>query len=336
MSITSSQLAKMCNVSRATVDRALKGKPGIHPDTRKRILAAASANNYTVNTLASSLSTGRTHSVGVVILNLTGQYYSAMVNAMQRKLWEYGLMSYICLSEYDKERERVLIESLLARKVDGLILLPIHTEREFCNMLKSAGVPVVTVSNRLYDLPYVGGDDRTAVYQAMCHYAMHGFDTVHFVCPPLAYRATENIYAQAERAQGYQLYRQNNPGMTGELIIGEDYLDQVRNLLRSGTSKPGIFCSSDVYMLQILRMLSEEGWDMEEKCALMGFDGSEVLSYLPRRPASILYPAQAIGETSATLLHDLMSGSAVNRQQLLPCPLLPGNATFPEVDWQNS
>ena len=113
--------------------------------------------------------------------------------------------------------------------------------------------------------------------------------------------------------------------MRGELISSADYLDRIESILSDSPEKPGIFCSSDLFMLSIRKRIVDLGWDPSSCCRLMGFDGIEFLDQLSQRPASIFYPAEAIGEAAARTLDEMIHGRPVEQQRLLPCPLIAEN-----------
>lgn len=325
MPITAAEIAKICNVSRTTVDRALKNKSGISPETRERICAIAKQYDYRPNYLASSLSTGRTFTIGVIVFDLYNQHFAELVNGIEQYFSNLGVHTYICISHKDKEREKSLIQTLADRKVDGILLVPINYSAEFCKSLHDLAVPLVCVSNQLPGFPCVSGDNQGGVYAGMEDFYRRNYRTVHFVCPPLRYKNTENIHAQESRAAGYLSFMEAHPDMKGELITGADYADRAIELILNAPEPPGIFCSSDLFMLDIRRRIIDMGLDIESCCALMGVDGLWMLEHLTRRPPTISYPAEMIGRTAAKMLDDLINGRPADPEILVPCTLLPGN-----------
>lgn len=329
MPITAAEIAKMCNVSRTTVDRALKNKPGISDETRRRILDLARQYEYRPNYLASSLSTGRTKAVGIIVFDLYNQHFAYMVSAVERYFAQKGIFTYICLSEKNQRREWDLIDSLIDRQVDGILLVPINSSPEFIAHLHSLNLPIVAASNRLEGFPFVSGDNAAAARSGMEDFYARGYRTVYFVCPPLRRIGTENLFAQEERVKGYLEFMQAHEEMRGELITCSGYLDYIEALLRDAPEKPGVFCSSDLFTLSIQKRILERHWDLSSRCGLMGFDGLEFLSHLAQRPSSIFYPAESIGEASARMLDDLIHGRPTSQEVLLPCPLMPGSIEPP-------
>lgn len=326
MPITAAEIARMCHVSRTTVDRALKDKAGISPQTRARILKIAEEYDYRPNYLASSLSTGRTRSVGVIVFDLYNQHFSYLVNAVERYFSQRGIFTYICISNKDPNREREILRMLIDRQVDGILLVPIQDGEAFSAELRALNIDVIAVSNRLPGLPFVSGDNFDGAYQCMERFYRRGYRTVHFVCPPLRFRGTQNIYAQEMRAEGYLRFKAEHPDLSGELLTDAHYIDRVIALLEDADERPGIFCSSDLFMLDIRKRLFDAGWNPDERCALAGFDGLDVLYRLPDQMSTVVYPAEAIGEAAAKMLCDRMEGRPTPDEILLPCPMLGASA----------
>ncbi len=326
MAITIDKLAKLCHVSRGTVDRALHNRGAIDGETKQRILKTAKEYGYTPNYLASSLARGKSGSVGVIVFDLNNRFFTELVSAMEAEFRSRGIFSYICLSEKQRHLEKQLIEDLMRRRVDGIALLPINEGAEFEAFIRGLPVPVVAISNRLGRVHHVGADEAHAVYCGMDQFSRQGYRTVHFVCPPIRNLGTENLHTQLSRLEGYRLFRSLHPEVGGEEIISGDYLERVLSLASRDGERPGFFCSSDHYALKIFRVARERKLPIPEAFGLMGFDGMDnVLNYLEKKLTTIHYPASPIGECAARTLDQLIIGEIQPEEQLLPCALLPGD-----------
>lgn len=325
VAVTINDLARICNVSRGTVDRALHGRGAIDPKTKARILSAAQAHGFLLNHHASSLKTGRSRSVGLIVFDLNNAYFTRMVSAAQHEFLARGLFCFICLSDKDKRQEQRLIEDLVRRQVDGIALLPINEDRAFSEFVQRLPIPVVTISNRLQGVHHVGADGDAAVRSGMSYFREHNYRTVHFVCPPARNIGRENLSTQLNRLEGYRQFRAMHPDMRGEEILNEDYLQRVRALVMAGGECPGFFCSSDHYAFKLFRMAREEGLAIPDSFALMGFDGMDnVLNFLEKKLTTIHYPAFDIGTCAADMLSNLIEGEDQPMEHLLECKLLPG------------
>ena len=118
------ELARLCGVSRGTVDRALNGRPDISDKTRAHVLKIAQQNGYVPNVLARSLVTGKSNTIAIVVFDLRNRHFAQMINAIQQSIFQAGYFSYICITEKDRKRETQILRDLAARKVDGIIIHP--------------------------------------------------------------------------------------------------------------------------------------------------------------------------------------------------------------------
>ncbi len=326
MPITTTEIARICNVSRGTVDRALNGRGGINPQTRSLILKTAEAYGYVPHLLASSLATGKTHSIGIIVFDLNSRHFSQLVSSVQQTLSPKGIFPYICITDKKQELERTLVKDLISRKVDGMIIAPISQDPAFSDMLAKWGKPVVTVNNLLSDdFAFVGGNGNEAVYAGMDHFYTHGYREVYFICPPYRRLGQENLFAQTDRVTGFNRFLKEHADMCGSLIAQKTYLSEIFEIVPKKKRPVGFFCSSDHYALQIYKEARNRGFSIPRDFGLMGFDGIDTLDYLDKRITTIFYPAEKIGRLSAECLYDMISHDAAPKRMIVECPIIPGD-----------
>lgn len=329
MKLTIPDLAKLCGVSRGTVDRALNDRPGISKKTREYILSAARQNGYTPNVLARSLVTGKSNTIGIVVFDLRNRHFSQLICSIHERIAEAGYFSYICITEKNPEQERRLLRDLVGRNVEGIILMPINDSSAFEEELAGMHVPVVTVSNRLSDrFSYVGSDFFSACYQGMNSFYAKGYRQVSFICPCADGQAHGNAYAQIQRAKGYERFMADHLDMHGELITTYDYFDCILHQVQNSKERLGFFCSSDFYALNILHKAREHNLRIPEDFGLMGFDRIDTLDYLEKPLSTVAYPIEEVGLQSANLLLEQIANPGGKRQELLIDCSLIGGATL--------
>lgn len=326
MSITIPELARLCRVSRGTIDRALNDRPGISEQTRARILRVAREHNYTPNKLARCLATGKTGTIGIVVFDLKNRHFAQLINAIEVRLANLGYISYICITDKDKQRELHIVSDLLSRNVEGLIIMPVNQPEDFDRAFGALKLPLVAVNNRLSPrFSYVGGDFASATYAAMTEFAAHGYRHISFICPAADPDRRENAYAQIERAKGYRRFMDDHGEISGRLITSKDYVEIILRDLQT-TARPGYFCSSDYYALHILRQSHLRGLRIPQDFGLMGFDGIDTLDYLQQPLATIHYPPEAVGLAAIELLLKLMDKTAEPQEVLLSLSPVAGQS----------
>ena len=120
--VTIKDIAKAADVSFATVSRALNHNPGVSEATREHIIQLAEEMGYRKNTIAASLASNKTKSLGLIVPELANPYFSSLMVAIKKKLSKLGYTLLICNSGWDPVLEEKLLRSLLERRVDGIFL----------------------------------------------------------------------------------------------------------------------------------------------------------------------------------------------------------------------
>jgi LacI family transcriptional regulator len=328
MSITIKELAKICNVSRGTIDRALNGRPGISNVTRARIEKAALEHNYRPHLIAASLSRGKSMTIGVVVFDLKNSFFSQMSNIISLNARAAGYFTYFAISEKDIEAEIQILNNLASRRVDGIIMLPITQGREYIQQLKALGIPVVTMGNHLVGIPHVSINDYTAACDGADYIAQAGYRHIVFICPPLRKKGSldgkMNITSQDLRAQGFNHYIDMNTELRSDMLIGKDYREKAAAIVRSPGEKTAFFCSSDVYALELLKYFRQEGIKVPADAGLMGFDNLDMLGFISPLITTVSTSIEKVGSEAMRTLLKLIAGETVPATTYIPHVICPG------------
>ncbi|GHV71351.1 LacI family transcriptional regulator [Spirochaetia bacterium] len=313
MPITTKQIAEICHVSRGTVDRALNGRAGISSKTRELIEETARKYNYRPHLLASSLSRGKSMSIGVVFFDLKNRFFSQMSNAISLAARSRGYFTYIAVTEKDIESEKQILHNLASRRVDGLIMLPITQGKDFIRELKELEIPVVTVGNQLPGIHHVSIDEFRAAYDSAHYISSAGYRRICFVCPPLRKKGfldgRYNLTSQEQRVQGFLAYTKKNSGMKYKVLTEKDFGAAAAEMIRKSKEKTAFFCSSDIYALDLLKYLGDHLISVPEDAGIMGFDNLDILTYIKPRLATVSVSIDEVGKKAMETLVDLISGA---------------------------
>src|SRR6195952_943902 len=143
--ITIKDIAKALGLSTSTVSRALRGGYEISAETKKRVLEYPEKINYHPNPIALSLKEQKSHSIGVVVCEVANNYFSQAINGIESIAYNRGYHVIITQSHESQEREKVNVEHMAARGVDGL-LVSLSSESLDISYLKDLhekGLPIV-------------------------------------------------------------------------------------------------------------------------------------------------------------------------------------------------
>jgi LacI family transcriptional regulator len=294
-------VALRAGVSLKTVSRVINAEPGVAAATAARVGDAIAELGFQRNDLARSLRQGRTSStLGLVIEDVANPFYSAIAQAVEAAARERGYMLITGSCEEDPERERELIDSLLRRRVDALLLVPASRDHAY---LARVLTPVVFL-----DRPPVGFeadcvllDNLGGARAATEHLLARGHERIAFVADP------DDLYTAAQRLAGYReaLAAAGLP-MRDELVrVGVHDAARaeavVRDLLELRPT--ALFTANNRLTVGALRAL--RGTD--RRVALVGFDDFELADLLGA--TVVRHDSNRMGSHAAALAFERLDGA---------------------------
>jgi len=147
--ITIRNVAQRANVSTATVSRVLNHDPRVRDETKKAVLEAMESLGYKINFVARSLKTSRTHTIGVLAPDLSGDFFMFIAESMNRELILRGYSLVVSTSRDSEEEEAKSLRHLAERLVDGIVLIPVGNSNVYLPQISSLGIPIVFVDRGL-------------------------------------------------------------------------------------------------------------------------------------------------------------------------------------------
>jgi len=317
VAITTTDLARLCGVSLGTIDRALRDRPGIKAETRDRILAMVRKHGYKPNLVARNLKTGRTNEIGLVVHDLENEFFAQLVNAIQEIAWQHHYFLQIAVSRRDEKRERMALEHMAERNVDGILLFPATAGPDFPKFLESLDRPLVTIANKVSpQWPFVGLSDRAVMRELTASVIEKGYRRLVFVGPLPKVPGVVNLYEIEERYAGF-VEAVDQSEVERQLLSGPNFVEDLREL-DLGRTKTAVLCCSDIFALEILGDFQRRGIIVPRDAGLMGFDSIDALRFITPRLATVEYPIQQMGEIAFSLLIGERSSAEVPHIELQP------------------
>ncbi|MBR3933150.1 MAG: LacI family DNA-binding transcriptional regulator [Clostridia bacterium] len=237
LKITTSQIAKICNVSQGTVDRALNNRHDIKAETKQKILEVA--RQYGYREYISTHPDKIVGQIGIVVFNLNNEYFSELITEIEYVLRAEGLGIVIMMSHYDKQYEIECIRNLYNMGVKGIILCSVNNGVEFENYLKLFDIPIVAVGNRVESIPYVGIDDFAAMREMTVKVLSDKPQNIIYFSPALNY---PDAYAQRRRYEGFL-----------SVVGNEKYsiVTNIEGIKECYDEKTSIISSNDYYAFKV-------------------------------------------------------------------------------------
>lgn len=326
-------IAREVGVSKTTVSRALHNKGRIHPQTRERILHVANKLGYRPNLVARSLRVKKTSTVGVVVIGLTGWFYSHILEGVDGVVQanQYGVL--LACSYGNPEKEREILQMLMDKQVDGLIVAPADPEenKEFYEELLALNVPVVLIDRYIPGLPidFVATNNEIGGYLATRHLLKLGRRQIVFVSNGSRERRATSVVG---RFTGYQraLAECNicqtielGPGLPDILPEEEYAYNAVSHYLDQGGKLEGVFAVNDDVAYGAIRALQARGIRVPDEVSVVGFDNQDTSAFFLPPLTTVAQPMREIGQKAASLLLErIHKGRSVPQQQILLAPQL--------------
>lgn len=298
-------VAARAGVSPMTVSRALKGTVKVSTETRERILAVVREMDYLPNSLASSLSSSRSTTVGLIVPSIDNSIYTQTIKALSDVLRRSGFQLMIAECGYDPAEEEELISTFLAHRVSGLVLHNTEHTPQAIAQIKKSGVPVVENGN-IPTAPIdmaVSYSNRDAAYSMTMHLGRLGYQHIAFVSLSSAHNDRSRDRLDGYRAALAQMRRAYDPRLVLETSRGLGAgAEAVSRIIQTVPETDALFCAGDVLAAGALFECRKRGWAVPERIAIASFDDVDLLRHISPSVTTLRLPRYEIGEKSAQML----------------------------------
>ncbi len=315
-------VARLAQVSPATVSRSLRGLPHVSQATRLRVLEAATELSYVASPAASQLSSGRTRTIGVVVPHVTRWFFAQVVAGVERVLREAGYDVLLYTIGDRMGRERFLEAMPLRGRVDAIVVLTLPMDDTQAKKLHDLGVPVVCIGTHSSRFSSVCIDDAAAVRVAVRHLRLLGHRSVTMVVSPVddlafvaaAERRREFVAETQAHGMRCDIVHAGSPGVEGGAQAG--HLILARKQIATA-----VLAEYDELALGVMRTFVKAGVDVPGQVSLVGFDDHDMASVVDL--TTVAQPVLEQGEAAAhLLLGDLQHGQDEPRHIVLPTRLV--------------
>lgn len=316
-------VAKLAGVSPGTVSKVLNGASGIATPTRERILRASGDLNYRPNELARGIFARRSFTVGLITSDSFGRFSGPIMAGAEDALGEGQLSVIMCDSRGDLRREQAHLETLLGRRIDGLIV----TGR--CSNARppvAAGLPFPVVyahtpSTDPEDLSIMV-DDEGAGRLAAEHLVAAGRRHIAHVTGPWGFDAVRKRLAgfvDVLDQHGMGLRCEAKAGFWGE-SWGREATEAV---LKECPEVDAIYCGSDLLARGVMDALRECGRRVPDDIAVVGTDNWELIALATRPPlTTVNMNLNQVGRASAQALVRAIDGKRTSGLETVPADLV--------------
>ncbi|MCQ4083634.1 LacI family transcriptional regulator [Streptomyces sp. RB6PN25] len=302
-------VARRAGVSVATVSHVLNRTRTVRPQTRDAVLEAIEALGYTHNTLARSLVTSRTNSIGLAVSAISNPYFTEILQGVESSVLEQGYSLLIADPHDDPEHELKVARLLHERRVDGMIIAPSADPRTLVDYLERYKVPTVYL-DRLVGAAHdqVCAENQAPVEHLVGHLAEHGHTRIAMVA------GLPGLSTTSERIAGYRKGLERSGLMYDpELLVSgnsqvEGARDATRRLLSLSEPPTAVITANNAMTIGTLKALSEMRLRVPHDVALACFDDFSWADFFEPRLTAVAQPSREMGAAAVRLLIDRLKG----------------------------
>ncbi|GAA0484289.1 MULTISPECIES: ribose operon transcriptional repressor RbsR [Tatumella] len=316
---TMKDVARLAGVSTSTVSHVINNNRFVSETIRGKVTTAISQLNYAPSALARSLKMNQTRTLGMLLTTSSNPFYAEVVQGVERSCYERGYSLILCNTEGDKDRMDRSLETLLQKRVDGLLIMCTESRRPSVEILgRYPSIPAVMMdwapfdssSDVIQDNALQGGGMATR------HLISCGYTRIACIAGPQD-KTTARL-----RLKGYQhaMAAAALPVPAGYIVEGDFEFQggfhAMQQLLMLNPRPQAVFTSNDAMAVGGYQALYQAGLRIPQDMAVIGYDDIELARYLTPPLSTIRQPKDELGELAIdTLLHRMNMPDA--SQQLL-------------------
>jgi len=310
MRTTLKDIASELGITTATVSRALNDHPEISSATKKKVKAIARRLNYLPNKLASSLRSGKSKIIGILVPSVEHLFFGAIIHGISNIASHYGYDVLIYQSNESEEFEKKGIDTFIAARVDGILVSVSKNTKNYSHFqdVKSKNIPMAFFDRSIesFDVSTVCIDDYKGGYIATKSLINSGYKNIAHICGP------QHIKAFAERHRGFKdaLIDSYYPYDSNRVFEGDITIQAGRNGFKhfwKQLSKPdAIIAVEDFTALGILKELKINDIKVPSEFGVMGFCNDLFGEHITPSLSTIDQKTIQMGEESFKLIYELI------------------------------
>jgi DNA-binding LacI/PurR family transcriptional regulator len=325
---TIADVARQAGVSIATVSRVLNGNTPVIPETAERVEAAIRALSYVPRTAARVLASRRTNTIGLLLPEISGAFFSPLLRGIEAAAREAGfdLLIHSTDEPYRMPRAR---RPLGEHNTDGLLIFTDSLEDEEIARLHTLGLPLVLMHQSVegYEIPTITIENKDGAARIVGHLIeVHGRRRIVFLRGPERHEDSvwrERGYCESLEAHGLPV----DPAL---ISLGgfdrEIARASMQELIAQGADFDAVFCGDDDAALGVLTTLKEAGRQVPDEVAVVGFDDVPFAPFLSPPLTTVRAPIEQVGREAVKQLVHLIRGEQAEPLTLLPTEVIVRNS----------
>ncbi len=303
------EVARSAGVSIATVSRVANGTARVRPRTEARVRAAMERLRYRPHALARGLAARRSHTIGLLITDITAPYFPDIVRGAQESAEAAGYVVLLGDASVHTASEDLLVKRLLERRVDGLIVASSRTTDEYARQLRSEDVPVVCINGPIGQFPHaVQIDQGVGARLAVDHLAGLGHRRIAHITGPTG------VPTRAERLAAFRgaMRDRGLPYDAALIATGVSTIEDARSATAALLALPdpptAVFTYNDRLAVGSYQAIRAARLSVGRDVSVVGFDDVPMTEWLDPPLTTVRQPRRDMGRMAVDLLLKAVRG----------------------------
>lgn len=314
---TINDVAKEAGVSITTVSRVLNNNYPVKQETREKIENAIKKLNFRPNQMARSLINKKSSVIGIVVPGITNMFFPTIVENIEKHLKKNGYSINLCNTGGDYIEEKNLVNKLLGRQVDGIIVIDPakeNLENDFYNEL-SKFTPIIFVKSLSKDYVLDGGmcnavcyDEETGLREVFNYFILNNHEKIAFIrgAKSISFDAREEVYEKLIKENSLAYKNIIRVKESNSLAIIDEVEKEIYSLLKGDNSPTAIFACNDLMVVGIINCCRKLNIKIPEELSVIGCDNTLITEVTYPRFPSIDLGINEIGYKAANELLNLI------------------------------
>lgn len=309
LKVTIKDIAREAGVSVTTVSRVINNKPDVSDKTKEKILKIIDKFNYNPNSVARGLVMQKTHTIGLIIPDISNPFFPDIAKAIEDKAQKLGYSVILFNTDNHLEREKKGVELFKSKQVDGLIVSLSLGNEDILKDLKKRNYPVVQIDRAVFNhlYPLISIDNQKSAYKIVQFLIKKGHKRIAHITGDL------NTTTARDRLSGYKnALRDFDIEIENKLIIEGDYskragVEGAEKFLKMKNPPTAVFAANDLTAAGVYNAVFAEGLSIPGDIAVVGHDDIDLASLLRPALTTMSQPMYSIGERAVTVLMKMIN-----------------------------
>jgi LacI family transcriptional regulator len=318
-------IAREAGVSKATVSRVINGDAYVSDEMKAKVMKVVEKYDYKPHKVAQGLARDLSHTIGLMIpgppLNITDPFFLEFLHGVGNTAANYNYSLSLPTIEGNKEKE-LYDTKIDYNQLDGLIVINPQIDDFRIDYLQNKNFPFVFLGRpftKEEEVCWVDGDNEGGAQIAVDYLLSRGYEKIACITGPREYIASNM------RLEGYkQGLKENGIDFSPELVVRGDFTKEsgheaLKELFDRNISFEAVFAANDLMAMGAIKALRNQNLEIPEDCAVMGFDGIELGTYVEPEISTIRQPIYKLGVEAAKMLIKLVQGKEIKEpHKILP------------------